>query len=569
MPYTEQGYIPKQRNPKRQQQTQKGPQKQHGQKKPQQQKQTQKPNGEMKGVKRTQGGNQTPAKYKQNNPFGAKVTDELKQQHLEKKQRKESNEDAVNQMKYIIDSHFKAHKKWTAGDVEQLITLSNGSMFELSIKPDASRIIQTIIKQGDNDQKQTVITELQPKFYDLTRDQYGHHVIKKLIKHQSKTVVSKLVETYKGHIFEMLTHTYSCKVLKELCEHLNKTQQRRIVEEVYGAQYQFLKNKDPSLKTFKDVINSNETMRNVICKDLKDKIQKILNKPKIVINPLINHLLMDYIQSVEEKDASEVAASLREQLQLFIKTPEGPKLMRFVIINSSAKARKGLMKEFNEHVYDYAKDTFGHYCILYLLRHVDDKLALKKYILDQITTNIQSLLFEKCGVEVIEFILDPLNTHFLPPSVIDPLREKGQFTVKDDDIRFKDMLDEIKPSLLQAVQREYKTLLKYKSTRRLLSQVKKVYPDDTSFIIEEDLKGKKIEEENAEEKKEENEVVEKKEVKEVKEKKEEVVAESDAVMEGDEIEDIEEIKKEVAEDKKKKLMEMKKLKMMKKKKSYK
>ena len=65
MPYTEQGYKPKKRNPNRPS-VQKGQQK--GQQKPQKKQQTKQPQKpEQKGIKRTQAGNQTPAKYKQNN----------------------------------------------------------------------------------------------------------------------------------------------------------------------------------------------------------------------------------------------------------------------------------------------------------------------------------------------------------------------------------------------------------------------------------------------------------------------------------------------------------------------
>ncbi|EKE41250.1 hypothetical protein ENUP19_0149G0011 [Entamoeba nuttalli] len=542
MPYTEQGYKPKQRKHKDTSKSDHEKPHQNTHQKSQQ-------NKNKSGIKRQNNSKYTQPLKQRSNPFGAKVSDELKKEYQEKKQRKESNEDAINQMKFLINSHSNTHKKWSAGEIEQLITLSRSSMYELSIKPDASRIIQTIIKNGDNEQRQTVLTELKPKIFDLTKDQYGHHVVKKLLKYCSKIVPSLLLELYHTHIFEMLMQKFSSDVLKTLCEFINKTQQRKLIEEVYGAQYEFLKSKNPELKTFSEVINSNDTLKNVICKDLKDKVFKILNKQHVSTNPLLAQLLIDYISCVDEKDASEVAASLREHLQQFLTLPEGPKLMKFVIIHSSAKARKGLLKECKENLITLMTDKFGHYCILYLLRHVDDKMALKKYVLDSIEAMTQKLVFDKCGIELLEFILDPLSTHFLPPSIIDPLKEKGSFTLKDDDIRFKDMLTELKPTLLDICQKEYKSLTKFKPTRRFLTAVKKSFPEETTFIIDEDLKGKKVGEENKAE-----EIQEEK----PKEPSQPLPVETDAVMKGEEVDDIKEIKKEVAEAKAEKAKEMKK-----------
>ncbi|KAL7719271.1 Protein PUF6 [Entamoeba marina] len=478
-----------------------------------------------------------------------KASDEFRRQFLAKKQKKEDNEDTITQMKYIIDSHFKAHKKWTAGDVEQLITLSSSRMFDLAIKPDSSRIIQTIIKYGDDDQRKIVTTELQPKALDLTKDQYGHYVVKKMLKYCSRKYAFKLIESYKGHVHELMMQKYSSDVLNTLCDYLNKSQQRKMIEEVYGTKYEYQKSKNPNAKSFQDVISINDTMKAVICKDLKEKIFKVLNRKQVVPNPLFSQMLVDYLSCVDEADLSEVASSIREHLLPFLKTSDGPKIMKFVVLNSSAKARKGLLKEVKEDLVTLFHDRFGHYCILYLLRHIDDKLVLNKHIISKINQMMSILLFDKYGIELIYFILDPLNTHFLPPSIVDPLKDKGKFTIKDDDVRFNDLLLEIKPTLLSVCQQEYSNLIQYKPTRRLLASVKKHFPEEVEWLKDEDLLGKKKEE--VEEKEEETKPVETKPQKMIE-------IENDAVMEDDEKEDIEDIRKMVAEEKEQKKSQPKK-----------
>ena len=139
----------------------------------------------------------------------------------------------------------------------------------------------------------------------------------------------------------------------------------------------------------------------------------------------------------------------------------------------------------------------------------------------------------------------------MPPSVIEPLKEKGNFTVKDDDTRFNGIWDCIKEELNKACKNEYINMIKYKPTRKMLKELKLKFGDEYSFVKDEDLLGKKKEEVTEEQKK-------------MEEEKEKNKVESDVVMKDEKHEDIEEIRETV----KKEMEEKKNQKKEKKAKKY-
>ncbi|ELP90664.1 hypothetical protein EIN_023530 [Entamoeba invadens IP1] len=502
--------------------------------------------------------------FKRPNPFGEKVTTELKKEYKEKQQKKEAVDDASTQMKQLIDSHFKSHKKWTASEVQQLLTLSKGNMYNLSLRPDSSRVVQTVLKYGDKEQRKEVLEELDDKIITLTKDTYGHFLVKKMFKYLAPNFTKIFIEKISTMLGDLLNHKSSVDVLLTLCDFIPKGKQHELVETMYGPKYQYLKQQNPQLKTVKEIVDTSEVMKNVISKEMGETVMKMLNKEKFEYTPFVAQMFYDYSTVVEGTEAIEFAQTLAESISLFVKHPEGPKLLRFVIMNCSSKYRKTLVKEFEEQIQDLLCDKFGHICLLYFIRHVDDKALLKKFIMSKINTLMVGLVYDKNAIQVIEFILDPLNTRFLPPTIIDPLKDKGTFSIKDDDIRFKDLQSEIKDKVIEICKSEHDGLIKYKPTRKFLSLVKERFPEDTEFITAEDLLPKR--DENKEQTPEETE-----KKKHDEEKKELAKPESDSVKKGEEEDDINEIRAAVAHQKSEKKAEekAKKEKNDKKKKGYK
>jgi pumilio family protein 6 len=105
----------------------------------------------------------------------------------QKKQQRNSNWDLITNAKLkweefnTINNSMKRKKNQDREPKRQkilheLATLLNGKLYEVAIRHDTSRIIQSILKWGNEQQLYKIFEELKPKLKELSENIYGHKV---------------------------------------------------------------------------------------------------------------------------------------------------------------------------------------------------------------------------------------------------------------------------------------------------------------------------------------------------------------------------------------------------------
>lgn len=86
-------------------------------------------------------------------------------------------------------------------------------MPEIALKHDSSRIIQCMVKYGNNEQRNEIYKELVPHFVECSQSKHGSFLAVSLVHYANKDRLKDIIEQIKGHLYSLALHQIS-SVLK-------------------------------------------------------------------------------------------------------------------------------------------------------------------------------------------------------------------------------------------------------------------------------------------------------------------------------------------------------------------
>jgi hypothetical protein len=90
---------------------------------------------------------------------------------------------------------------------------------DITLRHDASRIVQAILQFGTSTQQEEILEELYPKLAEICKTPYGHFVILKAIHYcQQITVKKRLISSLSGHFVSLSTHVIGARVVETLLQ---------------------------------------------------------------------------------------------------------------------------------------------------------------------------------------------------------------------------------------------------------------------------------------------------------------------------------------------------------------
>jgi len=308
---------------------------------------------------------------------------------------------------------------------------TKGKIPEIANNHKGSRIVQSLLKYGTEEQINSVFAECAPKLAILAKSLYGSFLIRKLIEKTKKEDYPQLLQNIKGQVTSLARHPVGSQILEHLYHSAKGEQRAQMQAEFYGGEFvHFLnassrtkqegKNSNKEPTTLKDILLQKPAMqRQNTLKNISRAILPILEKG--LVSPLIVHkVLKEYLlvggASLRAEAANSIAAPAF--LRLF-HTREGATATNIMLSYAGAKQRKQVLKALKTQVWRVSQDECAHSTIMTLIDCVDDTNMLNKIILQELKSEdiAGSVCEHKFGKRVILHLLRPRLNKYSPPNL--------------------------------------------------------------------------------------------------------------------------------------------------------
>ena len=322
-----------------------------------------------------------------------------------------------------------------AGKKKEYATLiyskTKGKIPEIANNHKGSRIVQSLLKYGTEEQINSVFAECAPKLAILAKSLYGNFLIRKLIEKTKKEDYPQLLQNVKGQVTSLARHPVGSQILEHLYHSAKGEQRAQMQAEFYGGEFVHFSNASSMTKkdgknankeppTLKDILLQKPAMqRQNTLKNISRSILPILEKG--LVSPLIVHkVLKEYLlvggASLRAEAANSIAAPAF--LRLF-HTREGATATNVMLSYAGAKQRKQVLKALKTQVWRVSQDECAHSTIMTLMDCVDDTNMLNKIILQELKSeDIAGIVCEhKFGKRVILHLLRPRLNKYSPPNL--------------------------------------------------------------------------------------------------------------------------------------------------------
>jgi hypothetical protein len=128
-----------------------------------------------------------------------------------------------------------ASKETRANLVNNILQIIQNHIVEITLRHDASRIIQTVIQFGNDRQREMVLNELLPKFYEIAKSPYGHFTILKMITYgNTPEFMKKICQGLKHHFVSLGIHSIGARTVETVLQLYSSSYTKHLKAEYYG-----------------------------------------------------------------------------------------------------------------------------------------------------------------------------------------------------------------------------------------------------------------------------------------------------------------------------------------------
>ncbi|KAI9223679.1 armadillo-type protein [Blastocladiella britannica] len=320
-----------------------------------------------------------------------------------------------------------------------------GNVRDLIFKHDASRIVQCMVKYGNEAQRLAIATELKGTFLELARSMYGRFITLRFLKYTS-AVRSSIIAEFKGAVPKNIKHLIAGYVLESIyTDYCNSKERYHMLQELYHPRFCTFKTEESLAK----LIESGQVEKKQVLHNLMTVIRPAVDKGILGDLTLIQRAALDYLSLASESQRAELYESLHPELVAILHTREGAQLTIRALADATAKDRKTIAKAFKDYVMKIANEEYGHWVLLEFLLSCDDTKLTATSIVKELALNKLAEPESKYLRKVVLFALVGASPRHFAPVVLDQLVQAGK---KDAWKKHTEVLDALSPALVTAVE---------------------------------------------------------------------------------------------------------------------
>ncbi|KAF3992552.1 hypothetical protein FT663_01417 [Candidozyma haemuli var. vulneris] len=309
---------------------------------------------------------------------------------------------------------------------DEIWELAHDVIYDLVLKHDASRVVQTLVKYSSKERRDLIVKALQGQYYQLATSSYGKYLLVKLLHYGSKESRGLIVNELHGKLRKLMRHKEGAYVVEDLFVLYSTAEQKKqIIREFWGAEYAVFKDSGKG-KTVLDVVNESSEKRQLITTNLSGTIVASIEKGSTGFQ-ILHAAMKEYVSILvadPEKNESQIREfieSLAEQFAELVHTEEGSEVACSLLALANAKERKVIIKSLKNHGKELIKNEHGNSVLIALFMTVDDTVLLHKSFSAELFTAdiLPELIQEKFSRRPLLYLLKGLDGKYFAPKIKD------------------------------------------------------------------------------------------------------------------------------------------------------
>lgn len=395
------------------------------------------------------------------------------------------NADSIARSKKIWErirkkSHVpRAERKDLVAELFEIIT---GRVREFVFKHDSVRVVQTALKYANDDQRKMIARELKGDYRALAESRYAKFLIGKILVHGDEETRDMVVPELYGHVRHMVKHPEASWILDDIYRGIATPRQKaNLLREWYGAEFAIFKiagEASPSAD-LKQLLEKHPEKRKPIIHSLHDLINALVQK-KTTGFTILHDAMLEYFLNIqpESEEATEFIELLKgdeegDLLKNLAFTKSGARLVCLALAYGSAKDRKLILKTYKSIIQSLAYDAYGHQILLTIYDVMDDTVLISKSIFPELIgkdplseEQTQTLVASATNLNARIALLYPFSgtsKAILSEGdlaiINETHRTRAKTSKKDPEIRRKELVKSLSPSLLSFITANAGTLV--------------------------------------------------------------------------------------------------------------
>lgn len=320
--------------------------------------------------------------------------------------------------------------------VRSMVELFEGSIGEICLKNDGSRMIQTCIQVGWIEDINKIAHGLVGSYAKIAANPHGKFILLGLLE---KCTASRALcaSDFADNVVKLVKNKNASGVMDVLFRrYLNPGQKHALMSEFYGKEFVVFKEQGTTLES---VITKNPAKRPLIMARIRTLLESSLQKEHLH-HVIVHHLMLDYLKWEDKKRLEEWAVSLHELLPEMLTSGEGTEAAIRILALSSTKERKAILKGVKEQVVKLVKGEHSHQFILGIFEMVDDTKLVGKLI-ESLTADLEGVVKNVHSRRCILFLLGGKNPFYVPEKTLNLLDQAKEMNTgkKDAATRFQEL----------------------------------------------------------------------------------------------------------------------------------
>ncbi len=296
--------------------------------------------------------------------------------------------------------------------IDQMLKQMTGNVLQVTLRHDASRMVQSIFQFGTIAQRKPILDELVIKLVEIAKTPYGHFAILKAITHCTEGYEQKkILQSLNGHFVSLGTNVIGARTVETLLQVLSPKLTCELKAEFYGKKFTVLMEEIP--RTLQILIEKLDSSKeHSIMDHMRDLAQKFVDKGLLSFQ-YVHTLLWEYtLQSATYFKTNPIYMNdliniLGDSAHKLMVTKPGSKVVCYLATFANAKDRKRLMKTLKGTVLTSLLHQSAHLSIIRLVDCVDDTVTVQKLLLDEVKSTKALTKYTAAG-ELITSEIPPL-----------------------------------------------------------------------------------------------------------------------------------------------------------------
>lgn len=313
---------------------------------------------------------------------------------------------------------------------DEIWSLCKDIIFDLVMKHDASRVVQTLVKYCSRERRDVIVQSLKGQYYRLATSSYGKYLLVKLLHYGSKESRSLIIDELHGSYRKLMKHKEGAYVVEDIYVlYASAEKKKQIIREFWGSEYAIFKESGKD-KSVTQVIRELSEKKRLIMKNLYGTIAASIEKGSSGFQIL--HAAMQSYTAILKDDIDRNDSEIREFIELLseqvaelVHTPEGSDVACSLVALANAKERKVIIRSIKSFLKELEMNEYGYIVLTSLLMTVDDTVLLQKSLISSLVTSetITELVCNKYSRRPLLYIISGLDGKFFNPATRGQLLE--------------------------------------------------------------------------------------------------------------------------------------------------